>query len=105
MNRGAVAIAALAAAAFMTGALAQDAPETTKRCESARKKIEREQKSVDAAADSIARDRHARVAQPVYALRRVDHGDRAEERAARGAAEPLPGRGAEGLRPGLISAA
>ena len=62
MNRGAAAIAALAAAAFMTGALAQDAPETTKRCESARKKIEREQKSVDAAADSIARDRHARDA-------------------------------------------
>lgn len=55
------AVVALLAAALVAGtALAQDTPATTKSCESAKRKIEREQKSLAAAADNIARDRHAR---------------------------------------------
>lgn len=60
MTYGTVAIALLAAVALAAGALAQTPPGTSKRCESAKKKIERERKSVDAAAESIAHDRHAR---------------------------------------------
>jgi hypothetical protein len=39
---------------------AQDAAKPTKACETARKKIDREQKSIDSAAESVARDRKAR---------------------------------------------
>lgn len=56
-RRGAVAL--LAASLVVASALAQFAPAPTKSCESAKRKIEREQKSLAAAADSIARDRRA----------------------------------------------
>jgi len=40
--------------------MAQAAPAPTKACETARKKIDREQKSIAALADGVARDRKAR---------------------------------------------
>jgi len=52
----------LAVAFACTCALAQAQvpPAPTKACETARKKIDREQKSIDNAAESVARDRKAR---------------------------------------------
>jgi hypothetical protein len=54
-----LAVAALSCAMVVIAA-AQSAPAPTKACETARKKIDREQKSIDSAAESIARDRRAR---------------------------------------------
>jgi Ni/Co efflux regulator RcnB len=59
MHRRAV-VALLAVAFFAAPALAQDAPATTKSCETAKRKIEREQKSLAAATDSMVRDQRAR---------------------------------------------
>lgn len=53
-----LAAALLAAALAMAGAT--HAADSTKACETARKKVEREQRSINAAADGIARDRTAR---------------------------------------------
>lgn len=55
-----VAVALLVTACFAASALAQDAPATTKSCATAKRKIEREQKSLAAATDSVARDQRAR---------------------------------------------
>ena len=57
MRWSAVAVA-LACACALAQAQAPAAP--TKACETARKKIDREQKSIDSAAESVARDRKAR---------------------------------------------
>lgn len=51
---------AIACAIACAGAHAQVPPAPTKACETARKKIDREQKSIAGAAESVARDRKAR---------------------------------------------
>ncbi len=55
-----LAAAALAAAVFAAPALSQAPSVPSKACETARKKVDREQKSTAAAAEAIARDRNAR---------------------------------------------
>lgn len=55
-----VLVVALACALACALAQAQVPPAPTKACETARKKIDREQKSIDNAAESVARDRKAR---------------------------------------------
>lgn len=54
------AVVALAGAIACAVAHAQVPPAPTKACETARKKIDREQKSIDGAAEAVARDRKAR---------------------------------------------
>ncbi|MFO1323332.1 MAG: hypothetical protein U1F15_04635 [Burkholderiales bacterium] len=58
MTSRSLAAALFAAALAMPGCV--QAAETSKACETARRKVEREQRSINAAADSIARDRTAR---------------------------------------------
>jgi len=53
-------VVALAAGLVCAVAQAQAGPAPTKACDTARKKIDREQKSIDNAAESVARDRKAR---------------------------------------------
>lgn len=57
MRRLLVALVAGLACALVQ---AQVAPAPTKACDTARKKIDREQKSIASAAESVARDRKAR---------------------------------------------
>jgi hypothetical protein len=55
-------LAAAIGCALAGGVVAQAVPAPTKACETARKKIDREQKSIAALAEAIARDRKAREA-------------------------------------------